>query len=192
MYGDTGVLNGRMPAPQDDAALLALVQRGDEAAMATIFDRYGKIAYSVALRVLRDPALAEEVLQELFMQLWRSTESFTAAASHRSNCLPGRLAIASRNRSIALLRLRQPTDQEDGISPLPPCNLADESARDAIIERVRDTVRTLPAGQRKTLEMAFFDGLTHAEIAEVTSDQPEAVKARIRGTLLTVREALQL
>ncbi len=191
MYGDTGVLNGRVPAPQDDAALLALIQRGDEAAMATIFDRYGKIAYSVALRVLRDPALAEEVLQDLFLQLWRRTESFTATPGSRNACLPAWLAVASRNRSIALLRLRQPTEQEDGIAPTSPCNLADENKRDAIIERARATVQTLSAEQRKTLEMAFFDGLTHTEIAEMAGDQPEAVKTRIRGTLLTLREAQQ-
>ncbi len=159
--------------------------------MAAIFDRYGKIAYSVALRVLRDPALAEEVLQELFMQLWLSTENSIATPESRNSCLPGWLAVASRNRSIALLRLRKPTAQEDGIAPASPCNLADESERDDLIERARGTVRALPAEQRKTLEMAFFDGLTHAEIAEMTGDQPNAVKARIRGTLLTIREALQ-
>jgi RNA polymerase sigma-70 factor (ECF subfamily) len=63
----------------DDAFLLSLVQSGDEQAIATLFDRYSIIVYSVALRVLSDPALAEDILQEVFMQLWRTPGSFTAA-----------------------------------------------------------------------------------------------------------------
>jgi RNA polymerase sigma-70 factor (ECF subfamily) len=70
MYRETGVTNMPAPSTQDDASLLALVQRGDEQAMASLFDRYSKVVYSVALRVLRDPAAAEDVLQEIFMQPW--------------------------------------------------------------------------------------------------------------------------
>ena len=79
---------------QDDAALLALVQRGDEYAMASLFDRYSKVVYSVALRVLRDPAAAEDVLQEVFMQIWRSPDGFVASRGS----LGGWLAVVSRNR----------------------------------------------------------------------------------------------
>jgi len=92
MYRETGLVNSPPPSAQDDAALLALVQRGDENAMASLFDRYSKIVYSVALRVLRDPASAEDVLQEVFMQIWRNPNGFIATRGS----LGGWLAVAGR------------------------------------------------------------------------------------------------
>ena len=97
------------PSSQDDSVLLGLVQKGDEQAMASIFDRYSKVVYSVALRVLRDPAGAEDVLQEIFMQIWRNPDGFTATRGS----LGGWLAVVSRNRSIDALRRRRPTDNID-------------------------------------------------------------------------------
>jgi RNA polymerase sigma-70 factor (ECF subfamily) len=175
------------PSTQDDAYLLALVQRGDEPAMASLFDRYSKIVYSVALRVLRDPALAEDVLQEIFMQIWRKPESFTATRGS----LGGWLAVVSRNRSIDVLRRKRPTDSVDDIVLSSPYNLADEGERNIMIEKARTAMHLLPAEQRKTLEMAFFDGLTHSEIAEMTGDPLGTVKTRIRSALLSLRKAFQ-
>src|ERR1700729_358564 len=110
MYRETGLVNSPPPSGQDDAALLMLVQRGDDHAMASLFDRYSKIVYSVALRVLRDPASAEDVLQEVFMQIWRNPDAFTAARGS----LGGWLAIVSRNRSIdTLRRKRHSVDVDD-------------------------------------------------------------------------------
>ena len=100
MFRETGLVNSQTPSGQDDATLLALVERGDEYAMAALFDRYSKIVYSVALRVLRDPASAEDVLQEVFMQIWRSPERFVESRGS----LGGWLAVVTRNRSIDLLR----------------------------------------------------------------------------------------
>ncbi len=178
-----------MPPPSqlDDAALLALVQRGDEGAMASLFDRYSKIVYSVALRVLRDPASAEDVLQEIFMQVWRNPDSFVATRGS----LGGWLAVVSRNRSIDALRRRKPTDSTDDIVLASPYNLADEAERNAMIEKTRAIMVTLPVEQRKTLEMAFFDGLTHSEIAEMTGDPLGTVKTRIRSALHSLRKAFQ-
>src|ERR1039457_1738552 len=113
------------PTVEDDASLLALVQSGGEHAMATLFDRYSKVVYSVALRVLRDPASAEDVLQEVFMQIWRNPDSFTTA---RGN-LGGWLAIVSRNRSIDALRRKRPTTNVDDVALASPYNLADEAER---------------------------------------------------------------
>jgi RNA polymerase sigma-70 factor (ECF subfamily) len=178
-----------MPSPstEDDSALLALVQRGDEPAMAALFDRYSKIVYSVALRVLRDPGLAEDVLQEVFMQIWRNPDGFTAARGS----LGGWLAVVSRNRSIDVLRRKRPTDSVDEIALASPYNLADESERNIMMDRARSAIVLLPTEQRKTLEMAFFDGLTHSEIAEMTGDPLGTVKTRIRSALLSVRKAFQ-
>ena len=178
-----------MPAPstQDDASLLALVQRGDEQAMASLFDRYSKVVYSVALRVLRDPAAAEYVLQEIFMQIWRSPDSFVATRGS----LGGWLAVVSRNRSIDALRRKRPTESVDDMAISSPYNLADESERNLMIEKTREVIVLLPTEQRKTLEMAFFDGLTHSEIAEMTGEPLGTVKTRIRSALLTLRKAFK-
>jgi RNA polymerase sigma-70 factor (ECF subfamily) len=175
------------PSTEDDSSLLALVQSGNEQAMASLFDRYSRVVYSVALRVLRDPASAEDVLQEVFMQIWRNPDSFTAARGS----LGGWLSIVSRNRSIDLLRRKRPTVDVDDVPLASSCNLANEAERNSLMERARGVITRLPNEQRKTLEMAFFDGLTHSEIAEMTGDPLGTVKTRIRSGLLTLRKAFQ-
>jgi RNA polymerase sigma-70 factor (ECF subfamily) len=187
MYRETGVLNMPQPSAEDDTSLLALVRTGDEQAMASLFDRYSSVVYSVALRVLRDPASAEDVLQEIFMQLWRNPDSFSATRGS----LGGWLAVVSRNRSIDALRRKRPTDSVDDVVLASPYNLANEAERNSLMERARGVIVKLPVEQRKTLEMAFFDGLTHSEIAEMTGDPLGTVKTRIRSALLTLRKAFQ-
>jgi RNA polymerase sigma-70 factor (ECF subfamily) len=187
MYRETGVQNMPQPSTEDDSSLLARVQSGDEHAMSSIYDRYSKLVYSVALHVLRDPDSAEDVLQEVFMQIWRNPDSFTAA---RGN-LGGWLAIVSRNRSIDALRRKRPTTDIDDVPLASSYNLADEAERNSLMERARAVILQLPREQRKTLEMAFFDGLTHSEIAEMTGDPLGTVKTRIRSALLVLRKAFQ-
>jgi RNA polymerase sigma-70 factor (ECF subfamily) len=174
-------------APADDASLLALLQSGDHDGMSTLYDRYSRLVYSVALRVLREPATAEDVLQEVFMQLWRNPDGFTAA---RGN-LGGWLAVVARNRSIDTLRRKRPTSSIDDLPLAASGNLADEAERNTLMERARVSIQQLPREQRKTLEMAFFDGLTHSEIAEMTGDPLGTVKTRIRTALLSLRKAFQ-
>ena len=167
--------------------MLSRVQRGDETAMAVLYDRYSRIVYSVSLRVLRDAAAAEDVLQEIFMQVWRSPDSFVSA----KGSLAGWLAVVARNRSIDTLRRKRPTEQVEDVALAMPGNLADESERNLMIEKARVVIAQLPQEQRKTLEMAFFDGLTHSEIAEMTGDPLGTVKTRIRSALLVLRKAFQ-
>ena len=185
MYRETGLVNTPPPSTEDDAALLDQVQRGDEHAMAALFDRYSKVVYSVALRVLRDPAAAEDVLQEIFMQIWRNPTSFIATRGS----LGGWLAVVSRNRSIDALRRKRPTESVDDMALASNYNLADEAERNSLMEKARNVIRQLPMEQKKTLEMAFFDGLTHSEIAEMTGDPLGTVKTRIRSALMTLRKA---
>jgi RNA polymerase sigma-70 factor (ECF subfamily) len=174
-------------AAQMDVDLLGRVQSGDEAAMAALYDRYSKIVYSVALRVLRDPASAEDILQEIFMQVWRSPAKFIATRGS----LGGWLAVVTRNRSIDLLRRKRPSEQVEEMQLASTTNIADEVERNTMMERARGVILQLPTEQRKTLEMAFFDGLTHSEIAEMTGDPLGTVKTRIRSALLTLRKAFQ-
>ncbi len=179
------------PGPEaavDDSVLLERVRRGDEAAMAALYDRYSRIVYSVSLRVLRDVPAAEDVLQEIFMQVWRNPGSFLAT----KGSLGGWLAVVARNRSIDTLRRRRPTDQVEEVALASPFNLAEEAERNSLMERARAAIVHLPSEQRKMLEMAFFDGLTHTEIAEVTGDPLGTVKTRIRSALLTLRKAFSV
>jgi RNA polymerase sigma-70 factor (ECF subfamily) len=97
----------------------------------------------------------------------------------------------SRNRSIDALRRKRPTESVDDMALSSPYNLADEAERNIMIEKTREVIVLLPIEQRKTLEMAFFDGLTHSEIAEMTGDPLGTVKTRIRSALLTLRKAFQ-
>ena len=175
------------PSTDEDASLLALVQSGDEQAIATLFDRYSRLVYSVALRVLRDPTAAEDVMQEVFMQIWRQPDAFTAARGS----LGGWLAIVARNRSIDVLRRKRPCTSIDDVPLASPLNLANEAEQALLMERARGAIQKLPREQRKSLELAFFDGLTHTEIAEITGDPLGTVKTRIRSALLTLRKAFQ-
>lgn len=184
MDGSTEVKGSAL---DDDAGLLTRVQHGDESAMAVLFDRYSKMVYSVSLRVLRDTASAEDVMQEIFMQIWRSPNSFVAARGS----LGGWLAVVARNRSIDTLRRKRPSEQVEEMNLASSSNIGDEAERSILMERARAAVLLLPAEQRKTLEMAFFDGLTHSEIAEMTGDPLGTVKTRIRSGLSTLRKAFQ-
>jgi RNA polymerase sigma-70 factor (ECF subfamily) len=185
--GNGGPLAGALKSPEEDAELLTQVQRGDDRAMAALFDRYSKIVYSVSLRVLRDTAAAEDVMQEIFMQIWRNPNSFVAA----KGSLGGWLSVVARNRSIDTLRRKRPSEQVEELNLASSCNLSEESERNLMMEKARAAVVLLPLEQRKTLEMAFFDGLTHSEIAEMTGDPLGTVKTRIRSGLLALRKALQ-
>ena len=181
------VRESEMAPSSDDGFLLRAIQRGDEGAMATIFDRYSRVVYSVALRVLRDPAAAEDVLQDIFMQIWRKPDSFVSTRGS----LGGWLAVVARNRSIDSLRRRKPSDSVEDIVLASPFNLAEDSERTVMMERARGVITGLPVEQRKVIEMAFFDGLTHSEIAELTGDPLGTVKTRIRTALLVLRKAMQ-
>ena len=173
-------------ASTEDSILLALIGQGDESAMAAIFDRYSRLIYSVALRVLRDPAATEDVLQDVLMQVWRKPD---ALAVNRET-LGGWLAVAARNRSIDTLRRRKPSDAVDEVALSAHGSLADEAERNLMMERARLLSGNLPAEQRKALELAFFDGLSPAEIAETTGDPLGTVKSRIRSGLLMLRKAM--
>ncbi len=171
----------------EDGLLLNRIQQGDENAMAVVFDRYSKVVYSVALRVLRDPGAAEDVLQDIFMQIWRKPGSFLSTRGS----LGSWLAVVARNRSIDTLRRRKPSDEIEEMTLASPLNLAEESERSLMMERARGVIVGLPTEQRKAIEMAFFDGLTHTEIAELTGDPLGTVKTRIRTALLVLRKAMQ-
>jgi RNA polymerase sigma-70 factor, ECF subfamily len=169
-----------------DLALVTAIRSGDQGAMATLYDRYSPIVYSVALRVLQDTGAAEDVLQDIFMQLWRNPGAFDASRGK----MGAWLAVIARHRAIDRLRRRRPeNDIEDVVVSVEP-DLATEADRSRSLDRIRAALRTMPPPQRSALEMAYFEGLTHVEIAEKTGEPLGTIKTRIRTGLLSLRKVL--
>ena len=155
--------------------------------MARLYDRYSSIVYSVALRILGDSGKAEDILQEVFMQLWRRPGIFD---SSRGN-LAAWLSVVARNRAIDNLRKRRPeTDIEDVVVSVVP-DLASNAERTRAMQKVRGTLGSMPESQRAVLEMAYFEGLTHTEIAAKTGEPLGTIKTRIRSGLLVLRKAFE-
>src|ERR1700722_13861899 len=117
----------------DDAILLQRVREGDQTAMAEVFDRYGRIVYTVAFRVLKDTGHAEDVMQEILFQVWRNPNSFVQGRGS----LGAWLVVVARNRSIDFLRRRKPTDSMDDVILTSNTHLASEIERNMMMEKVR-------------------------------------------------------
>jgi len=171
----------------DDAELLEAVALQDQTAMAALFDKYSRLVYSIALRVLREPDLAEDVMQEVLLQVWRQPGGFVS----QRGSLGAWLAVVARNRSIDVIRRRAHlTPLEDLVLPEPK-NLQRAVEENHLMDQVRVAVDTLPKEQQTPLHMAYFEGLTHTEISERTGTPLGTVKTRIRTALTTVRRALE-
>ncbi len=171
----------------NDRLLLERVEARDQGAMAEIFDTYSRMAYSIALRVLKDPAQAEDVMQDVFFQVWQNPRAF---APDRGS-LGAWLAVVVRNRCIDAMRRRRPSDPVEDVVLASGADVAREVERSSMIERVRGVLKNLPPEQQESLELAFFNGMTHAEIAEKKGEPLGTVKTRIRTALITLRKAFQ-
>jgi RNA polymerase sigma-70 factor, ECF subfamily len=169
----------------DDSALLTRIGQRDENAMEDLFRRYSGAVYSVALRVLHDSGQAEDVLQEVFLQLWRDPTVFV----QQRGSLGGWLVVVARNRAIDLFRRRKPTDSVEDVVLASSVNVAEEAERNTTMQKVRQVIAGLPQEQRSTLELAYFEGLSHTEIASRTGDPLGTVKTRIRQALISLRKA---
>jgi len=171
----------------EDAAILGRVEQGDQEAMGLLFDRYSGIVYSVALRVLKDTGQAEDVMQDIFIQIWKKPSAFISGRGS----LGAWLVVVARNRAIDSLRRRRPTDSVEDVVLASSTDLAAEAERNTLMEKVRAYMHQLPPEQRKSVELAYFEGLSHSEIAEKTGDPLGTVKTRIRLALITLRKAMQ-
>lgn len=167
----------------DDMRLVARVRAGDQQALSELYDRYSKVVYGVALRILHDTGAAEDLLQDIFLQLWRKPDAFDSSRGS----LAAWLAVIARHRSIDRLRQRRPeTDIEDCVI-VTATDLRDETERSLVIEKVRVVMNEMAPDQRTAMEMAFFEGLTHTEIAEKTGEPLGTIKTRIRSGLQMLR-----
>jgi len=180
------------PTREADHALVQRIVRREETALAEVYDRYGGLVYAVALRVLREETAAEEVLQDTFHRLWMVAARFDP----QRGSLPGWLAVAARHRAIDRLRQRDPEPHGDaesaagGMEIRLPGDLEDEVARQRLVERVRAAMDRLPQAQRGAIELAFFEGLTHTELARKTGEPLGTVKSRLRSAVAALRREL--
>lgn len=172
-----------------DGALIERVIGGEESALAALYDRYSGMLHSMLVRILRDTQAAEEVLQDVFFHLWNNAAKFDSARGS----LPGWLLVSARNRAISRLRRRIPSEgdelQENAIAL--PFNLESSVAQQELLGKVRGALANLPEGQRQALELAYFEGMTHSEIAERTGEPLGTVKTRLRSAVETLKKTLQ-
>ena len=165
-------------------SILTLIASAEQQAMGTLFDQYSALVYSVALRILRDSRAAEDVLQDVLMQLWRAPQSVPSEP-----CLSIFLALAARNRAVSLLKRSREGATAEDISCASGISFAEPAQRSATAEKARALLTQLPREQSKALTIAFFDGIPPAEIAAMTGESSTAVKQRIRTALLAIRKA---
>jgi RNA polymerase sigma-70 factor, ECF subfamily len=169
-----------------DSMLMSRIRAGDEDALAALHDRYASVVYSVALRVLGETTQAEDILQDIFIQLWRNPQRFDSSRGS----LGAWLAVITRHRAIDQLRRRRPESDIEDVVISVDTRLEQSTDRSMAIAKVRAAVERLPVEQRQPLELAFFQGLTHSEIATKTGEPLGTIKTRIRSALLALRKAL--
>jgi RNA polymerase sigma-70 factor (ECF subfamily) len=172
-----------------DEDLMSFVLHGDKKALGTLYDRHSRTAYSLAYRMMGERLVAEDLVQEAFLQVWRAAGSYRV---ERGSVRTWLLSIV-RYRSIDHLRSsasrRRMQDRAEAVAPTSqPSEAFDQSWRNSQNEQVRAALRGLPLNQHSVLELAYFSGYTHIEIAELLELPLGTVKGRMRLGLKKLRE----
>jgi RNA polymerase sigma-70 factor (ECF subfamily) len=176
-----------------DAMLVHQLLQRDVDAFEQLYDRHSRFVYALVLRIVQQASTAEEVVQDVFLQLWRNASRYDA---RRGPFVPWLMAVA-RNRALDHLRLKSERQRrrEDQTEELPPVidfpqfeKALDEKRR---AERVRAVMGSLNPQQKKVIELAYFEGLSHTEIAETLKEPLGTVKSWIRNGLLRLKEGLR-
>jgi RNA polymerase sigma-70 factor, ECF subfamily len=175
-------------AHYSDEALLALVSRSDETALSELYDRYGRVAYGLALRILRDATLAEDAVQEGFLGVWRSAGSFLAERSKPSTWI---LTLVHR-RAVDLVRReeRRRTTPIEAAPQVGGDSTEEEATLRARRHLVQEALRQLPDDQREALELAYYGGFTQSELAERLGLPLGTIKSRMFTGLRRLRDLL--
>jgi RNA polymerase sigma-70 factor (ECF subfamily) len=171
-----------------DEALVLLAARSQETALAELYDRYGRPAYGLALRVLRDEALAEDAVQEAFLGVWRTASRFVPERGTASTWI---LTLVHR-RAVDLVRReqRRRTDPLESAAEPGAGSVDDEAWLRLQRERVQHALRQLPDQQREALELAYYGGFTQSELAERLGLPLGTIKSRVFAGLARLRELL--
>ena len=172
-----------------DEALVALAARSEQSALAELYDRFGRPAYGLALRVLRDEALAEDAVQEAFLALWRTAGRFVPERGKASTWI---LTLVHR-RAVDIVR-REERRRVDALEHVPEPEARGAVDEEAWLrlqrERVQDALRQLPDQQREAIELAYYGGFTQSELAERLGQPLGTIKSRMFGGLARLRELL--
>jgi RNA polymerase sigma-70 factor (ECF subfamily) len=171
-----------------DEAVVALVARSEESALAELYDRFGRIAYGLAVRILRDEALAEDAVQDAFLTVWRSAARYMPERGKASTWV---LTLVHR-RAVDLVRReeRRRTEPIEAASE-PAGGAADELAWLRLQrERVQAALRQLPDQQREALELAYYGGFSQSELADRLGQPLGTIKSRMFAGLTRLRELL--
>ncbi len=172
-----------------DEAVVALTARSDEVALAELYDRYGRTAYGLALRVVRDESLAEDAVQEAFLAIWRGASRFIPERAKASTWI---LTLVHR-RAVDLVR-REQRRRADRL-PEEETGAGSPSAEDSAWlrlerERVQAALSKLPDQQREAIELAYYGGFTQSELAERLGEPLGTIKSRMFAGLARLRELL--
>jgi RNA polymerase sigma-70 factor (ECF subfamily) len=182
--------------PVDPTADLDAIRRaatGDADALAFLYDRHSRIVYSLAFRIIGDSSDAEEIVQDVFAQVWRQASRYDTTRG----AVVAWMLMMTRSRAIDRIRSRR------GLPPVAPdswkglAEMVDPAQGPELttltgeqVTRLRDALNTLPLAQRLAIQLAFYEGLTHIEIAERLEEPLGTVKTRIRLGLLKLRDAV--
>jgi RNA polymerase sigma-70 factor, ECF subfamily len=167
--------------------LLARIGQKDQEALSALYDRYSGLVFSEAKRILRDSGAAEEILQDLFYQVWRTSDRFDPA----KGSLAGWLLVAARHRAISKLRRKNAATEElHGNTVSFGVDIESHAAQNLLIDKVRTVMKRLPENQRQALESAYFEGMSHTEIAQKTGEPLGTVKTRIRSAMEALKKVL--
>ncbi|NYI81034.1 ECF RNA polymerase sigma factor SigK [Nocardioides panzhihuensis] len=173
------------------AGLLRRIARGDEAAFAALYDQTAARVHGLVLRVVRDRAQAEEVTQEAFLQVWRQASRYDENLGSAHSWL---LTLAHR-RAVDRVRSAESAGRNDtayhGTTHSPPHDTTAEAAESSLeARRVHAALETLTAAQREALQLAYFGGYTHTEVAAMLDLPVGTAKTRIRDGLIRLRDAM--
>lgn len=175
----------------DDAQLIQRVRAGDRQAFASLYDRHAPMCYGVILRILKSESDAEEVLQEAWVYAWRQLGEFDAQRAQLSTWL----VMIARSRALDRLRANRARgvreeNAQAGAAPSAPSTPADHAEQDELTREMRGALASLTDNQREALELAFFQGLSHAQVAERVGAPLGTVKSRIRDGLRSLGRLL--
>lgn len=176
----------------DDEMLLALISSNDESALSSLYERYARLLYSIALRITNDRSAAEEVLQDVFYSVWLRAQTFRPTAGSVSSWL----SSIARNRSIDEVRTRwhRAREVELSLELLPDLSGAVERGLEHFAIMRTDLLHalsSLPSLQRQAIELAYYGGLSSSEIAAQLDEPVGTIKGRLRLGLGKLREALR-
>ena len=180
---NAGLPNARAPmASRQAASLIRRLTLGDHQALGEFYDLYAGLVNGLAIRILRDRTEAEDVVQEVFVQVWRQAARFDPSRGSPEAW------ICTMARTRALDRLRRRTSRREEPEEAAPGSTEAPKTEEALA--VRKAMDALSADQRKALELAYYEGLTQSEIAERLGEPLGTIKTRIRTAMIRLRDVL--